>query len=132
MQRFYDSVACSSRLNCETCRELSPRGEQFRDTMKKAFNLTDDSFPCVENKEFVTPEKGTEQEKVRLPSIVESQRNRKELDICRACEDSTKQKVFGFEIVFCGTPFVSGNGTCGCVMNVKSRLPGTKCPKGKW
>ena len=45
---------------------------------------------------------------------------KKRRDICSNCESKKNNKVFDY----CGE--------CKCVITFKTRVPNTKCPKGKW
>ena len=47
MTTFGESVACRSRLHCETCRALTPEGEGWRRSVAAAFDLeSGPGFAC--------------------------------------------------------------------------------------
>lgn len=48
--------------------------------------------------------------------------------VCRACED--RQRKYGAD--WCGEPLKKTDKTCGCIVHLKIRTPGEKCPQRKW
>jgi hypothetical protein len=46
------------------------------------------------------------------------------MDICMSCDDIRLSKIKKWTIARCDI--------CKCVMNVKTKIIGTSCPKGKW
>jgi len=123
---FFESPICKGKTFCSACRSTKTEGENFRGAMVSTFKNLEKDFECPFGKPFSDPEVIEERKK-------ETTKKLKVLDICKSCESAVIKTVLNHEFIFCGLPIIgSGKGTCGCLMNVKSILPGMKCPQGKW
>ena len=55
---------------------------------------------------------------------VSKQESSRRMDICTECELLTYKKIKNWLIPICDR--------CKCVMTVKTKIIGVKCPEGKW
>lgn len=53
METFYESQHCKSQVHCNSCRDLSDYGKQFRFSLAKTYNLAFD-FACPLGKPWIT------------------------------------------------------------------------------
>tara|TARA_R100001129_G_C5257013_1_gene230008 strand:+ start:36 stop:374 length:339 start_codon:yes stop_codon:yes gene_type:complete len=51
------------------------------------------------------------------------------LMICKMCPQVNKVKALGY---ICGKLAQPTDKTCGCILKLKTKLKGQRCPQGKW
>lgn len=152
---FFSSLACRNRTACRQCRDTGPTGQAFRGSLVARGLVAGEAFDCpiglpmVERSMPITappprpdvearpaPDQVEPAYKAELEAIAAEQATRSELEICRACEESTQVNLWFVKLTVCGRLVIDAFDptvkTCGCVMDWKTRVPGAKCPLGKW
>lgn len=143
MLSLITSSICRGRSHCGLCRELSPDGEAFRESVAKVYNVEGRDFACPHGLEWIEAPKRpllqplpepTAEQVAEVESLAQDQGQHRAIDICRACEQAQTVAVLGVSLTFCGSPLwpSSEHKTCGCFMDIKARIPGMHCPQGKW
>ncbi len=141
--KLLTSALCRSRAHCMTCRELSDRGKQFRASISDVYDVEGDDWLCPQGVDWIAAPDRPEPPKRQPPTaeqvaeaeaLAAEQAQHRAIDICRACEHARSVKALGVTLTFCGSPLwpSSDHKTCGCLMDVKARIPGMSCPQGKW
>lgn len=114
------SAVCASRRACRDCRDRVG-GRGFRESISAGYELPSGGvdFDCPHGVPWnATPDP--------LPADFAARR----LERCDACDNVRKAGP----IWSCGLPVLGAlsPGACGCVVTIKARLPGARCPSGKW
>lgn len=144
---FYSSRHCAERHVCVICRDPGAGGQAYRRSLVAGGQVDATDFACPIGRPWKRPGEGDagivskpdtprQSNTDAAKAIATEQAQHPKLAICRTCPEHTDQPMFGVTLTICGRllvdAFDASKKTCGCVMDVKARLPGAVCPLGKW
>ncbi len=143
---FFETRLCTERLVCVICRDPGAGGNAFRKSLVSKGDAETVDFDCPIGKPWkrpgedsaapiISPDKPRDTQPQQAASMAAEQAAHPKLAICRACEHHTDHRVFGVTLTVCGRLLVdafTSRKQCGCIMDIKARLPGATCPLGKW